>query len=736
MSIIHASSRVLLLITTGLITLAVLAVALATMAEKADLGLKSRDEAVVRNGLISLGAELQSQVVPNAVWDEAVKNLDNSFDSVWAHDNIGIFFKATMKASFALVIDATDKPVYAMVDGSDASLSPAEPIWHRLSKLGHSIRTQEEQRNRRSSKDREETLRAPIQASSFVETAGRIFFVSATLVQSDFGKMRITQDRAPIIITGRELDASLLQQVGNRYMLDGIVLERGRSLNHSGLAYAFIRDDLGAVIGTIHWRPHLPGMTLLSTTLPWAVIVMLGLFSGTVYFYARSQRAENDLLGSERRAIDLAYNDALTGLHNRAFLELTAPDFLKEARELDLKPAYHSVDLDQFKQINDLYGHSIGDEILKEAARRCRSECSPKDICVRTSGDGFGVLQFSGGGDGAEEFVKRLQARLLQPYRLSVGHKSLSTSIGSAIADDGSSDALEVFRRADVALRFAKTAGGNAVQLYDPATDHELHERNDLLEELRLDIASGRLEMVYQPQFDRLGTMIGVEALVRWSRAAHGAISPSVFVGVAEDAGLISQLGDLTIRKALEDSKHWPDLKTAINISASQLRSEDFAMQMIGMIVSAGVDPAKFEIELTEGVLLSELEVVTANLASLRAAGLSVALDDFGTGYSSLSYLSRFPVDKLKIDRSFVTALGKSHKAEALVEAIVTLAQALEVRVIAEGIETDEQWLGLCAAGCTEFQGYLTGRPMSASQLVMSRRVAPLCLTGPATRVV
>ncbi|MDO9384547.1 MAG: bifunctional diguanylate cyclase/phosphodiesterase [Hyphomicrobiaceae bacterium] len=733
MSIIHASSRILLLITTGLITLAVLALALATMAEKADLGLKSRDEAVVRNGLISLGAELQSQVVPNAVWDEAVKNLDNSFDSAWAHDNVGIFFKATMKAAFALVIDAMDKPVYAMVDGADASLSPAGPIWHRLSELRHSIRSQEELRTRLLTNDREETLRAPIQASSFVETAGRIFFVSATLVQSDFGKMRITQDRAPIIVIGRELDTSLLQQLGNRYMLDGIAIERGRSLNHSGLAHAVIRDDLGAAIATIHWRPHLPGMALLSTTLPWAVIVMLGLFSGTVYFYARSQRAENDLLGSERRAIDLAYNDALTSLHNRAFLELTAPDLLKAARELGLKPAYHSIDLDQFKQINDLYGHSIGDEILKEAARRCRSECSPKDICVRTSGDGFGVLQFSGGGDGAEEFVKRLQARLLQPYRLSVGQKSLSTSIGSAIADDGRSDALEVFRRADVALRFAKTAG--CAQIYDPATDHELQERNDLLEELRLDIASGRLEMVYQPQFDRLGTMIGVEALVRWSRAAHGAISPSVFVGVAEDAGLISQLGDLTIRKALEDSKHWPDLKTAINISASQLRSEDFATQMIGMIVSAGVDPAKFEIELTEGVLLSELEVVTANLASLRAAGLSVALDDFGTGYSSLSYLSRFPVDKLKIDRSFVLALGKSHKAKALIEAIVTLAQALEVRVIAEGVETDEQWLGLCAAGCTEFQGYLTGRPMSASQLVMSRRVAPLCLTGSAKRI-
>ena len=721
MSQFEIQHKVLLLVGTGLVTLAVLAGALTSLARRADLDLKSNAEAVVQNGLIALGAELESQVVPNAVWDEAVKNLDNEFDANWAHDNVGVFFKATMKTAFSLVIDASDKPVYAMIDDSDTDLARAEHLWRNCTTIVERIRTKEKQWRGKSAPSLAETLREPVQASSFIESDGRIFFVSATLVQSDFGKRRILAANAPMIVTGRELNASLLEQIRNRYNLSDLAMDRGEPAFDTERAHAVIADDAGKAIAVIHWNARLPGMALLGSTLPWAVALTLCLFSGSIYFYVRSQNAETELVGSQNRAIHLTYHDGLTGLHNRAFLELAAPDFFSNARAVGARLAFHSIDLDQFKVINDLHGHAVGDELLKEAANRCRSECSASDICVRTSGDGFGILQLIGVDKNAPSLVARLQSRLQQPYRLSIGSRAVSTSIGSATSADGEAEPLELFRRADVALRFAKVAGGGSAQVYDAEIDQDLRDKNVLLEELRKDIASGRLGMVYQPQFDDCGTMIGVEALVRWSRASEGPISPEIFVALAEDAGLISQLGELTIGMALADSKMWPDLKTAINVSATQLRTEDFALQMLEMIVSANVDPSRIEIELTEGVLLTELEVVKSNLAGLRAAGLSIALDDFGTGYSSLSYLSRFPVDKLKIDRSFVVSLGKSERAHALVKAIILLAKALQVRVIAEGVETDEQWFSLCEAGCTEFQGYLTGRPLPAVQLLAAR---------------
>jgi EAL domain-containing protein (putative c-di-GMP-specific phosphodiesterase class I) len=236
------------------------------------------------------------------------------------------------------------------------------------------------------------------------------------------------------------------------------------------------------------------------------------------------------------------------------------------------------------------------------------------------------------------------------------------------------------------------------------------------------------LEMAYQPQVNKRGVMMGVEALVRWTHPVRGVVPPAFFVRVAEECGLIAELGLFTLRRAFEDSRRWPDLKVAINVSANQLRMKEFLPRLSELVAELRVEPKRFELEITEGILLGDDPLTHESLRRLRQMGFSLALDDFGTGYSSLSYLQRYPINKIKIDRSFITNLGVDAEADAVVGAIVKLARALNLSVIAEGVETKDQRARLAAAGCSEIQGYLFSKPVTAGridQLSRSRTLEP-----------
>jgi EAL domain-containing protein (putative c-di-GMP-specific phosphodiesterase class I) len=361
-------------------------------------------------------------------------------------------------------------------------------------------------------------------------------------------------------------------------------------------------------------------------------------------------------------------------------------------------------------------------------AKRLQDQCSPDDVCVRFGGDGFAIVQMRGERGQAEDMARRVIATLSVPLDLSIGSRCISCSVGLAIADEAEVDALELVRRADLALHVAKQEGRSRECLFEPALDDALKSRHQLLEDLRTDLAKNRLQMVYQPQVDGFGNIIGVEALVRWTHSKLGPISPAMFVPLAECCGLISELGEFTIRRVLEDVQSWPDLKVAINISAIQLRMPGFAAQLIKMTSAASVDPARIEIELTESVLLTDDDQIHLTLRELRGAGFSLALDDFGTGYSSLSYLRRFPIDKIKIDRAFIGTLGVDKGADAVVRAIVSLAHALNLSVIAEGVETNDQWRQLLEEGCSDIQGYIASKPVEASRiLALLEANKPIC---------
>lgn len=712
----------------GATAIAMLAGGLAEFAYQTDLVAKQREETVISNGIQSRMKEIGSLIVPTAVWDDAVVNLDNHFSPSWARKNIGQFFSAANNFDFAYVLNAQDGAVYGMEAARDRPPADYEKLSVHASNLVAEVRAAERSLKLPQASENGENLRAPIQATAPKVIGNEHFFVTATLVQPDFGTAQINGDRAPIIVTGRKLDETFMAEFGQRYLLEDAHIHVGDATWESDEAHVGIKDEGGALVATLDWRPQTPGSALLAQILPLTLGLLLLLLTAALMHYRKARRATDALVQSERLATHIAYHDALTELPNRAYLERSLSQFMLKARTQGHTAAIHCLDLDHFKELNDIFGSEVGDEALRLVSQRLLEQCSSDDICVRFGGDGFAIAQLQGDSPQVEAMAKRIISALSTPLDLNIGSRTISCSVGSAIADEVGLSPLELVRRADLALHVAKEAGLSRHCLFTKALDEVLRSRHELLDDLRSDLTKDRLRMVYQPQVNGFGRIIGVEALVRWTHPKRGAVSPAVFIPLAESCGLIADLGAFTIRRVLEDARRWPDLKVAINISAIQLRMPGFAERLKQMTAAANVDPARIEVELTEGILLSDDEQIRSMLGELRDAGFSLTLDDFGTGYSSLSYLSRFPIDKIKIDRAFIGTLGIDKRADAVVAAIVALARALNLSVIAEGVETNDQWNHLLKEGCSDIQGYIASEALEADLIsAFLLRKEPIC---------
>jgi len=377
----------------------------------------------------------------------------------------------------------------------------------------------------------------------------------------------------------------------------------------------------------------------------------------------------------------------------------------------------HCLDLDRFKEVNDLLGHHAGDELIRQVADRVSELCRDSDTVARLGGDEFVILQPETSAAGASHLAERVLRLFEQPFVLSAGTVEVGVSIGCTLITDPDLDPAEALRQSDLALYGSKEGGRNRVTFFEPDMEAALRMRRGLESDLRKALAEGGLTMVYQPQIDARGHVGTMEALVRWDHPERGAIAPSVFVPLCEESGLILDLGEYIFRRVFEESRDWLNMRVAINVSALQLRSPMFMGVLTRLVAEFHVDPARYEIEITETALLGDDDISRNNIIMLKQEGFSIALDDFGTGYSSLNLLKKFQVDKIKIDRSFVHNLEASAEAEGLVEAIVKLSRALKLDIVAEGVETEHQRDRLAACGCNNFQGYLVSRPVPANQL-------------------
>ena len=696
--------------------IAALTATLHLMAADYDRLAVDREQTVVNNGIQSRAAEVGQQVVPQAVWDDAVVNLDNRFDRAWAHDNVGTYLHVTNGFAFSWVLDARDRPIYGMSDGEDAALGDYDRLAGPAARIVSEVRRKEADRSAHRANPGAEPEAAIVANASDV-IGNDLIILSATLVQPDFGSARIKAGRAPIILTGRVVDPAFVESFGQRYMLADAHLHHDDTRLEPDQAHAGITNSAGRTVATLDWTPQQPGSRLLDKFLPIVLAILAGLLAVALVAYRKNHAATKAVVASEARALHIAYHDALTGLGNRRAMDGRLSEAFTAVATGGSGYALYSIDLDNFKELNDISGHAVGDELLKTVARRLRRIAGQQGLCYRMAGDEFALIQFETDPNQIGHRAERTLKILARPYALSIGRFQLTATIGVAVADAADADAGEALRKADLALFAAKRDGRGRFALYEPAMDEALRRRRGLVDALRRDIQAGTLSMVYQPQVDRNRSMIGVEALVRWTSADFGPVSPAVFVPLAEESGLIESLSAFTLSQAFRDSLRWPDLKMAVNISALQLKDPTFTDRILALASDTGVSPSGIELELTEGILVDRGQGASARLDALREAGFSIAIDDFGTGYSSLSYLSRFPIGKIKIDRSFVIDMGQSRSADVLVKSIVQLGRSLNMRVIAEGVETSDQWLRLAAVGCTEFQGYIASRPVPAEDI-------------------
>ena len=421
----------------------------------------------------------------------------------------------------------------------------------------------------------------------------------------------------------------------------------------------------------------------------------------------------------EERISHMAHYDSLTNLPNRALFRehlersLTA---MKAGEHL----AVLYIDIDEFKGVNDSLGHPVGDELLKSIAARLSSCAGPQDFVARLGGDEFAVYRPGAGNrDDVLPLVRKIHDAIRRPAECLGHHVIVDASIGIALASSEMRDLDQLVKNADLALYEAKSGGRRTYRFFEPAMEERANARRTGEIELRKAIRQGELEVHYQPIVDfKTDTAVGCEALIRWRHPERGMISPAHFIPVAEDTGLINEIGEWVLRSACATAATWPAHATiAVNVSPVQFREPGFALKVVGALAASGLAANRLELEVTETVLINDDETTLAALNELRTLGVRIALDDFGTGYSSLSHLQRFPFDKIKIDRSFVRNVAWSKDSVAIVRAVVDIAGVRSITTTAEGVETVEQKEALRTLGCGQMQGYLFSAARPAAEI-------------------
>ena len=429
------------------------------------------------------------------------------------------------------------------------------------------------------------------------------------------------------------------------------------------------------------------------------------------------KRAEDHLL-------HMAHHDSLTGLPNRTLLADRLRREFVLARRGDRPFAVHRINLDAFKNVNDALGHGVGDHFLKGIGDRLQALVGSGDTVARVGGDEFAVLQTNATHEEAQQLARRILAAVSESFSFADNHVEVNASIGVAVHPRDGMDAQEILKNAELAMYQAKGDGGNQLRFYAADMNSRAREALVLDSRLREAIAQNQFVLHYQPQIDlRTRAIIGAEALVRWQTPDRGLVSPAEFLPRAEKNGLILPINEWVLREACREAVTWPrrglpPLRIGVNLSSIQFQKQSVPLLVARVLAETGLDPRRLDLELTESMLLEQTDSVVRDLQQLRDLGVGISIDDFGTRYSSLTYVKHFPVDRLKIDQSFVRDLGSNPHDAAIVRAIISLGHSLELEVVAEGVESAEQLAMLTSEGCDEVQGYYFAKPMPSAEFV------------------
>ncbi len=415
----------------------------------------------------------------------------------------------------------------------------------------------------------------------------------------------------------------------------------------------------------------------------------------------------------EARIRHLAHHDPLTGVPNRVLLHERLAAKLEQAWSNDEQFAVFNLDLDRFKEVNDIFGHASGDAVLLEATRRMRNVLEPDDLLARVGGDEFAIVSGDCDPCRAMRIAEQLIDSISQDVAIGEQRTSVAASIGIALFPSHGMTPERLLSNADVALYRAKAQGRSAYCFFNSEMDTAICDRRALANDLGQGLARGELEIHFQPQANVSSLAVtGFEALARWRHPERGFVSPGEFIPLAEENGLVQELGLCVLRQACQEAMKWRNpLSVAVNISALQFQHADLPHHFLAILTETGLPPSRLELEITETVFIKDFDRALSMLRRLKALGLRIAMDDFGTGWSSLSTLQAFPFDRLKIDRTFIDKIGRRREAEVIIRAMLGLGRSLDIPVLAEGVETEEQLEFLRSELCDEMQGYLLAAP-------------------------
>ncbi|ASS59732.1 EAL domain-containing protein [Rhizobium leguminosarum bv. viciae] len=553
------------------------------------------------------------------------------------------------------------------------------------------------------------------------------------------------QTMRQFLIVVRFIDGAALDELSRQQGLNGARFARTADADENEVAFQIDATANGEPIGFIVWRPDLPGSRVIGRLMPAlsiAALVIAILFS---VLLVRLRSSLGELRKSELHARQLALHDVLTSLPNRALFAMRFDECLAETKNSAERSAVALLDLDRFKAVNDTFGHAAGDELIRMAAERIHSLLRPGDTLARLGGDEFALLlrDIKDHDQVLPVICDAIVAELGKPFPLLRGEAvaRVGGSIGVTVVPDAGRNADDIMRYADVALYEAKMGGRGQWRVYSPSMDGGRNAHDILKNELREVLAKGTASSADGPQSDPIAnkpdfgslevyyqtvhraegggySASGAEALVRWRHSQRGLLTPASFIPVAEEGGLIDALGFWVLREACRAACKWPENTfVAVNVSPAQLRRPNFAEEVFAVLQESGLPPSRLELELTESSLIEDNSDVYTVLKSLRSQGVQISLDDFGTGFSCLSHLLRFDIDRIKIDRSFVSQLGTKANGAAIIGAIVALSRNLGISTTAEGVETEYQRDFLAALGCTDLQGYFFSKPVPLREL-------------------
>jgi diguanylate cyclase (GGDEF)-like protein/PAS domain S-box-containing protein len=589
----------------------------------------------------------------------------------------------------------------------------AESNRHRAELAEHNLALSQEIRRREAVEiDLQRQSEALAKSNSELRIAAAAFNAQDGMIVTDTKGVILSANRAFVGLTG--------------YTMQELVGQTARLFRAHQHDAEFYQNMWNSVQGAGGWQGDMSLRTKSGEKCArWLTISAVKNETGEVTNYIGSYYDISKLKHAEEKIQELAFFDQLTGLPNRVLLI----DRVRQALNANIRNksfgALLFIDLDNFKTLNDSLGHDMGDMLLKTAAQRISRCVRADDTVARFGGDEFVVLLASLGTQKAkaaalqaEAIGEKILAAFTDVFKLDSYEYPCTPSVGVTLFSPEDRNVDELLKRADLAMYDAKTAGRNGLRFFDPAMQTMITARAALENDLREDLKRERLLLHYQPQVDYEGKLLGAEALARWPHAQKGMISPSEFIPVAESTGLILPLGALMLKIACRELARWSanpateHLTIAINVSALQMRQKNFVEQVCAIIEQTGANPQRLKIELTESTLVSNVDDVIAKMNKLKAIGIGFSLDDFGTGYSSLSYLKRLPLDQLKIDRSFVKDVLVDSNDAAIAQMIIALSKSLGLSVIAEGVETEEQYAFLAQYGQLNYQGYLFGRPL------------------------